>query len=70
MCSDNPSGTKIIDKTKCQEQASILGFSDTTATTIAMSGTVPGGCVFIQSKTNRTFQKGEVYAKVELVENY
>ena len=50
MCSDNPSGTKIIDKIKCQEQASMLGFSDTTATTVAMSGTVPGGCVFIQSK--------------------
>ena len=45
MCSDNPSGHKIVDKTKCQEQAGILGFADTTATTIAMSGTVPGGCV-------------------------
>lgn len=50
LCSDNPSGSKIVDKTKCQEQASTLGFVDTTATTIAMSGTVPGGCVFIQSK--------------------
>ena len=51
MCSDNPSGSKIIDKTICQEQAFILGFTDTTATTVAMSGTIPGGCVFIQSKS-------------------
>lgn len=50
LCTDNPSGHKIIDKIKCQEQALVLGFTDTTATTVAMSGTVPGGCVFIQSK--------------------
>ena len=50
VCIDNPSSVRLIDKTKCQEQAIVLGFSDTTATTIAMSGTVPGGCVFIQSK--------------------
>ena len=49
-CIDNPSGHKIIDKVKCQEQATALGFTDTTATTVAMSGTIPGGCVFIQSK--------------------
>ena len=49
-CTDNPSGHKITDKVTCQEQATALGFTDTTATTVAMSGTIPGGCVFIQIK--------------------
>lgn len=49
-CGDNPSGQMIVDKATCQEQAAHMGFADITATTIAMSATVPGGCTFMHSK--------------------
>ena len=50
-CADNPSGHMVVDKATCQEQAGRLGFADTTATTIAMSATIPGGCTFKLSKS-------------------
>lgn len=50
FCGRTSSGSRISDKTLCEAQAVTLGLADTTATTMAMSQTLPGGCIFVVSE--------------------
>jgi hypothetical protein len=50
LCTSSSSGAMITDKAMCEAQAAGLGLVDTTATTMAMSPTLPGGCIFVEAE--------------------
>lgn len=39
-------GSRVVNKAECEARATELGFSDTTASPIAFSGVLPGGCTY------------------------
>ena len=62
-CTNGVAGQQITNKETCQLQAQLLGLSDLTATSVAMSGTLPGGCIFINSK-----QQLKIYESTNTIE--
>ena len=45
-CTSSSSGSSITSKTMCETQATALSLADTTAISIAMSTTIPTGCIY------------------------